>query len=114
MRTNYLTMDKDDLVRSGIRGNRLNLSLFLSSKGYDICQIVLIVIYCILMIVTFLVEDIIYEDQSCDGADSVENDDLGSRQTVIFQLLVFLEIVILLFFSLDILLHVIGYGLIFL
>ena len=79
MRANYLTMDKDDLVRSGIHGNRLNLSLFLSSKGYDICQIVLIVIYCILMIVTFLVEDIIYEDENCgEASESTEGD--GSRQ----------------------------------
>ena len=62
MRHNYLTMDREDLVKSGIHGNRLKLSLMLASKGYDIAQIVLIVIYCILMVVTFLVEDIIYEN----------------------------------------------------
>ena len=59
MRTNYLTMDRDDLMKSGIHGNRLKLSLMLSSKGYDIAQILLIVIYCILMVVTFVAEDII-------------------------------------------------------
>ena len=44
----------------------------LASKGYDIAQIVLIVIYCILMVVTFLVEDIIYDNSDCPtaGTDS--------------------------------------------
>ena len=59
MRTNYLTMDRDDLMKSGIHGRRLRLSLILASKGYDIAQILLIVIYCILMVVTFVAEDII-------------------------------------------------------
>ena len=36
MRHNYLTMDREDLVKSGIHGNRLKLSLMLASKGYDI------------------------------------------------------------------------------
>ena len=59
MRANYLTMDRDDLMKSGIHGNRLKLSLILASKGYDIAQILLIVVYCILMVVTFVAEDII-------------------------------------------------------
>ena len=59
MRTNYLTMDRDDLMKSGIHGRRLRLSLILASKGYDIAQILLIVVYCILMVVTFVAEDII-------------------------------------------------------
>ena len=59
MRANYLTMDREDLMKSGIHGNRLKLSLILASKGYDIAQILLIVIYCILMVVTFVAEDII-------------------------------------------------------
>ena len=59
MRANYLTMDRDDLMKSGIHGRRLRLSLILASKGYDIAQILLIVIYCILMVVTFVAEDII-------------------------------------------------------
>ena len=63
MRANYLTMDRDDLMKSGIHGNRLKLSLILASKGYDIAQILLIVIYCILMVVTFVAEDIIMQDE---------------------------------------------------
>ena len=59
MRANYLTMDRDDLMKSGIHGRRLKLSLILASKGYDIAQILLIVVYCILMVVTFVAEDII-------------------------------------------------------
>ena len=75
MRANYLTMDRDDLMKSGIYGNRLKLTLLLASKGYDIAQIVLIVIYCILMVVTFLVEDIIYEnakDSECSNNETGE------------------------------------------
>ena len=63
MRANYLTMDRDDLMKSGIHGNRLKLSLILASKGYDIAQILLIVVYCILMVVTFVAEDIIMQDE---------------------------------------------------
>ena len=64
MRANYLTMDRDDLMKSGIHGRRLKLSLILASKGYDIAQILLIVIYCILMVVTFVAEDIIMQDEN--------------------------------------------------
>ena len=84
----------------------------LASKGYDIAQIVLIVIYCILMVVTFLVEDIIYENSQCPNETGTIQD--TSQQKAVIDVLVFLEIVILLFFVLDILVHVIGYGLIFL
>ena len=72
MRANYLTMDRDDLMKSGIHGNRLKLSLMLASKGYDIAQIILIVIYCVLMVVTFLVEDIIYENAQCVNNETGE------------------------------------------
>ena len=109
MRSNYLTMDKDDMVRSGISGNRLKLSLMLSSKNYDIFQIVLIVIYCFLMIVTFMVEDIFYADQKCD------KDFVPSKEYIIFHnMLILAEILILLVFTLDIGLHICGYGWIFL
>ena len=113
MRHNYLTMDREDLVKSGIHGNRLKLSLMLASKGYDIAQIVLIVIYCILMVVTFLVEDIIYENSQCPTETGTNSQD-ATQQKAVIDVLVFLEIVILLFFVLDILVHIIGYGLIFL
>ena len=72
MRANYLTMDRDDLMKSGIHGNRLKISLMLASKGYDIAQIILIVIYCVLMVVTFLVEDIIYENAQCVNNETGE------------------------------------------
>ena len=57
MNSNYLLMDKEDLLKSGIRGNRLKLTTFLSSKGYDIAQIILICVYCLLMIITFIADD---------------------------------------------------------
>ena len=50
-------MDKEDLMKSGIRGKRLKLTTFLSSAGYDIGQIILICVYCLLMIVTFIADD---------------------------------------------------------
>ena len=75
MRTNYLTMDRDDLMKSGIHGNRLKLSLMLSSKGYDIAQILLIVIYCILMVVTFVAEDIIRQDEKSANCLAEENEE---------------------------------------
>ena len=114
MRSNYLTMDREDLMKSGIHGNRLKLSLLLASKGYDIAQIILIVIYCILMVVTFLVEDIIYENAECVNNETGEKSEAQTNQKNVIDVLVFLEIVILLFFVLDILVHIVGYGLIFL
>ena len=75
MRANYLTMDRDDLMKSGIYGNRLKLSLVLASKGYDIAQILLIVVYCILMVVTFVAEDIIMQNEksaNCLTEEAVE------------------------------------------
>jgi len=57
MNSNYLLMDKEDLLKSGIRGKRLKLTTFLSSKGYDIGQIILICVYCLLMIITFIADD---------------------------------------------------------
>ena len=75
MQQNYLTMDKHDLEKLGFGGGRLNLCLFLSSKCYDLSQVVLIIIYCVLLAITFLVEDFLYADttpitsngESCAG-----------------------------------------------
>ena len=117
MRANYLTMDRDDLMKSGIHGNRLKLSLILASKGYDIAQILLIVVYCILMVVTFVAEDIIMQNEksaSCLTEETGEPVQEASYKQIVTEILIFLEILILLFFVLDILVHIIGYGLIYL
>lgn len=64
MQQNYLTMDRHDLEKVGFGGARLNLCLFLSSKCYDVSQVILIIIYCILLAITFLVEDFLYAPDS--------------------------------------------------
>lgn len=125
MQTNYLTMDKDDLIRSGIKGNRLKLSLLLSSKRYDIVQIVLVVIYLVLMVVTFLLEDFIEggNSKNCDTelqtagttAGTTDTDSLSiAKQSPTYLALVLTEVVILFLFCIDIVLHVCGYGFIYL
>ena len=114
----------------------MHLCLFLSSKCYDLSQVVLIIIYCVLLAITFLVEDFLYADtnssisntsvESCAGMavspdpseDVVEVDKSASGSLMEYKfvtlLLLVSEAILLLFFCLDIALHVIGYGMIYL
>ena len=66
------------------------------------------------MVVTFVVEDFIYLNDECKSTETGEKAYVDTNQQDVINVLVFLEIVILLFFVLDILVHIVGYGLIFL
>lgn len=64
MQPNYLLMEKDDLVKEGVNDFRLGLASLLMSRGYDIAMIVLIIIYALLLVAYFIVEDIIADEDS--------------------------------------------------
>lgn len=75
------------------------------SKGYDIAMIVLIIIYSLLLVAYFIVEDMIFSE------DSLISEDGAKRADGIF---ITCEMVILGLFCIDIILHVVGYGFLYL
>lgn len=60
LKVNYLMMDVEDMQKVGITGCRLSVGRGLVSKGYDIAMIIIIVIYCLLMAASFVMEDIYF------------------------------------------------------
>jgi hypothetical protein len=50
-------MDKEELIRVGVKGCRLDIAMFLKSKLYDIAMIILIILYTILIFVFFSFND---------------------------------------------------------
>lgn len=88
-------MDKEDYIKNGITGCRLKLVLFLRSRPYDLSMTILILIYTLLMFLYFA---------------SVDAFPLRSDHTIFH----IIELIILGIFCLDIILHVISLGLLYL
>lgn len=53
-------MDVEDMEKAGILGFRLSLGKLLVSKAYDITMIIIIVIYSLLIVAFFILEDIYF------------------------------------------------------
>lgn len=90
-------MEDDELIKYGIGGCRLRLTKILRSLPYDAFMISLILLYCLLIVLYFA-----YIDNAFSGSDPSD-----AYNYNIFQ---FLELAILLVFALDIIIHSIGYG----
>ena len=54
-------MDQEDMKEAGIVGAHHKVGIMLVSKSYDVTMIILIVIYCFLIAVYFVLEDILFE-----------------------------------------------------
>ncbi len=57
LNVDYLLMQKDELIKYGIKGNRLTIALLLKSTIYDIMMIILILIYTALIFLYFSLDD---------------------------------------------------------
>ena len=84
-------MEKDELIREGINGCRLKLTMALKSKPYDISMIILIILYTLLIFVYFAFVDFFTSEENQD----------------IFYIV---ELTILGIFCLEIALHIIALG----
>jgi len=57
-----MTMDKDEMHKYGITGCRQKTAFFLLSKVYDIVMICLIMLYSIMIVFYFALEDFVFEE----------------------------------------------------
>lgn len=89
-------MEDDELIKLGINGWRLRLTKVLRSVPYDTFMISLIVLYCLLIVLYFA-----YIDNSFNNQDG---------DVHIFE---YLEVAILGVFCFDIIIHVFGYGVLY-
>lgn len=84
-------MDKEELIKNGVSGCRLSLTLILRSKPYDIIMIILIILYTLLIFLFFGFVDTVFA---------------GENQTIFY----IIELVILGIFCIEIGLHIIALG----
>lgn len=97
-------MDQEDMTEAGITGMHHKVGMMLVSKSYDVSMIILIVIYCILIAIYFVLEDILFEPNKENGEPI--NPDIETLEKGFFVG----ELVILAIFCLDIALHIFAYG----
>lgn len=80
-------MEREELIKNGVLGNRLRIAEFIKTKIYDIFVILLIIVYTLLIFVYFGLDGTDYED-TYNGT------------------LYIIELVILAFFVIDISIHI--------
>lgn len=101
-------MDQEDMKEAGIVGAHHKVGMVLVSKTYDVIMIILIVVYCMLIAVYFVLEDVLFEPFKENGVPT--NSAVESVEKGFF----FGELVILGVFCIDIGLHVFAYGMFYL
>jgi len=55
-------MDKDELLKIGIKGRRLGVAMLLRSRPYDIMMIILIILYTLLIFVSLALSDFLTDE----------------------------------------------------
>ena len=107
LQTNYLLMDKEDLLEAGLKGYRIKLASVLMSSAYDITMIVLIVFYSLILGAYFIVEDLLKEE---NGDVSKAENRRHHNVEIVF---IYIEMAILFLFCIDIAMHIVAYGMIY-
>ncbi|CDW89816.1 UNKNOWN [Stylonychia lemnae] len=92
----YNLLEPEELQKLGIRGTRLEIALMLRSKPFDVAMIILIIFYTLLIFIFFAFVDTFFNDEK--------------SQNVFY----IIELVILGIFCIEIVFHLIGYGMLYL
>ena len=103
-RAAYAKMDETALNLYGISRRRMAIVHLVRSKGFASLQCAMIILYTIFIIGVFILHDIYIDEIAKEIYLNEENDRTASKVAIIF------EFVILSLFLLDLLLHCVGYG----